>query len=239
MQDQILDMLLKKDEITWQDILHDLIKSERMDPWDIDISLLSKKYMETVRNIQETNFFISGKVVLASAILLKIKSNKLLNENIVSFDDKLYGQDELEEEIEQLESEEFEQTNQPKLTIKTPITRKRKVSLQDLVQALGKALEVDNRRKIRRQRYEEIPDNLQIPERKIDLSRKIKEVYSKVISFFKTKKGDLTFRDLTPSNSREDIVYTFIPLLHLENQKKVLMQQPIPFENIQIFLKDK
>ena len=43
MQDQILDMLLKKDELTWKDILYDLIKSERMDPWDIDVSKLSKK----------------------------------------------------------------------------------------------------------------------------------------------------------------------------------------------------
>ena len=28
MQDQILDMLLKEDEITWQTILYDLIKKE-------------------------------------------------------------------------------------------------------------------------------------------------------------------------------------------------------------------
>ena len=49
MQDRIFEMLLKEDEITWQTILYDLVKTEEMDPWDIDISLLSQKYLETVK----------------------------------------------------------------------------------------------------------------------------------------------------------------------------------------------
>ncbi len=236
MQDQILDMLLKKDELTWQDILYDLVKSERMSPWDVDVSLLSKKYLETVRKIKETNFFVSGKVILASAILLKIKSNKLLTENIANFDNQLFDQNE-EEYIEGLEEEQTQL--QPRLTIKTPITRKRKVSIQDLVSALEKALEVDTRRKIRREIYETIPENLEIPQKKIDLGEKVKEIYGKVVNFFNTKKGDLTFTQLVPSNSREDKVFTFVPLLHLENQNKINMSQRESFGEININLKRK
>src|SRR3989338_7199529 len=92
MHDQILDMLLKKDEITWQTILYELIKTEEINPWDIDISLLSQKYLETLKKLQDTNFFISGKVILASAILLKIKSEKLLEENIARFDSIMFNQ---------------------------------------------------------------------------------------------------------------------------------------------------
>jgi segregation and condensation protein A len=238
MQDQILDMLLKKDEITWQDILYDLIKSERMSPWDVDISLLSKRYLDIVRKLKETNFFVSGKVILASAILLKIKSNKLLTENIANFDNRLFDQEEEEDYIEGLEDEE--QTRlQPRLTIKTPIARKRKVSIQDLVSALEKALEVDTRRKIRRENYETITEALEIPQKKIDLGEKIKEIYGKVISFFNTKKGNLTFTQLVPSNSREDKVLTFVPLLHLENQNKINMSQQKSFGEININLKRK
>ena len=120
MQDQILDMLLKRDEITWQTIIYDLVRTEQLDPWDIDISILSKKYLEIVKRLQETNFFISGKVILASAILLKIKSDKLLDENIAHFDNLLFD-NELEE------FEDFEQKNKriklmenPRLTIRTP-----------------------------------------------------------------------------------------------------------------------
>ena len=77
MQDRLFEMLMQRDEITWQTIIYDLIRTEQMDPWDIDISLLTQKYIETVNKLQEMNFFISGKVLLASAILLRIKSYKL------------------------------------------------------------------------------------------------------------------------------------------------------------------
>ena len=132
MQQEILDMLLKEDEITWQSILYDLVKSEKMDPWDIDISILSQKYLEIVKQLQETNFFVSGKIILASAILLKLKSNKLLTDHIASFDNLLFHQD-----IEELD--DFEVKNQriklmenPRLTIKNPQARKRKVSLMNM-----------------------------------------------------------------------------------------------------------
>ncbi|MBI2109725.1 hypothetical protein HYT58_00960 [Candidatus Woesearchaeota archaeon] len=73
MQERLFDMLVNQDEITWQAIIYDLVKSEQMDPWDIDINILTHRYLETVRGLEEHNFFISGKVILAAAILLKIK----------------------------------------------------------------------------------------------------------------------------------------------------------------------
>ena len=51
----------------------------------------------TVKKLQEMNFFISGKVVLASAILLKIKSNRLVNEDIARLDNLLYPSEDDEE----------------------------------------------------------------------------------------------------------------------------------------------
>ena len=89
-QDKILTLLMQKDEITWQTILFDLIKSGEIDPWDIDISILSHKYLETVRKMQEANLFISGKGILASAILLKIKSDRLVTEGIGMLDNLMF-----------------------------------------------------------------------------------------------------------------------------------------------------
>ncbi|MBI2670855.1 segregation/condensation protein A [Candidatus Woesearchaeota archaeon] len=238
MQDQILDMLLKKDEITWQSILYDLVNSEQMDPWDIDISLLSQRYLETIKKFQETNFFISGKVILASAILLKIKSEKLLDERLARFDSILFNQP-----LDDLElMQEFEEKNQriklmenPRLTVKTPLARKRKVSLNDLISALEKALEVDKRRTLRNMALMSVPENIKIPEKKFDITEKIKEIYDKIKHLFTTKKtGKITFTELVPSNKKEDKVYTFIPLLHLANQEKIDLNQEIPFGEIQI-----
>ncbi|MBU3940784.1 MAG: segregation/condensation protein A [Nanoarchaeota archaeon] len=234
MQDQILEMLLKKDEITWQTLLYDLVKTEQMNPWDIDISLLSQKYLETVQKLQEMNFFISGKVILASSILLKIKSNKFLTENIADFDNLLFDTE--AEDIEDFqEDKSIRLETQPRLTIKTPQSRKRKVSIQDLVSALEKALEVDKKRKIRVIERERNKVHMELPEKKVDISSLIKTVYGKIKDFFKTKE-DLTFTELTNSDKKEDKIYTIVPLLHLANQEKVDLNQKKHFGEIDIKL---
>ncbi len=94
MQERIYHILTQKDEVTWQTVIHELVKTEQMDPWDIDISKLAKRYMETLKVLQEHSFSISGKMILASAILLKLKAAKLVDEHIAGFDSLLFSKDE-------------------------------------------------------------------------------------------------------------------------------------------------
>ncbi len=237
MQEQLYNMLLKKDEITWQSIILDLIKSEQLNPWDIDISLLTKKYIEKIKQMQEANLFISCKVLLASAFLLRIKSYKLVTEEILNFDNKLNPPEEFEEIEELYQNAPFPNIEMPKLTIKTPLPRKRKVTLADLMNALQKALEVSNRKTLRRQLEAQI--NVQIPEKKIDITSLIMEVYNKITEFFKfDKKSKLTFTKLVNSKRKEDKVLTFIPLLHLDNQEKINLSQEQHFGEIYIDIND-
>jgi len=241
MQDRLYNILLQKDEITWQSLIYELVRTGQMDPWDIDISLLAQRYIITLKDLKETNFFISGKVILAAAILLKIKSDKLLTEKIANFDEQLFGK----EAIEELEDLGFNEQldriklfENPKLTIKTPLTRKRKVSLQDLMGALQKALEIDKRRTMRKLREKEVISAMKIPEKKIDITQLIKDVYERVRNFFSSKKGDvLTFTALVNSDKKEDKISTFIPLLHLDNQEKINLIQEKQFGEINILLK--
>ena len=237
MQDQILDMLLKRDEITWKDLITNLVKSEQMDPWDVDLSLLAQKYIEILKQLKEVNFFVSGKVVLAASILLKIKTNKLLNQNFADFDSLLFSNDDEDEEDYISNYHKGEEGLNVKLTIKTPQARKRKVSINDLVFALERALEVEQRRKMRYIREAEIPDSIKVPDKKIDIGNKITEIYEKIKNFLK-KENKVTFSQLTPSKEKEDVIYTFIPLLHLDNQKKIHLQQERPFEEINIIIKE-
>ena len=46
--EKIFQILFEKDDVTWQTIIYELVKSEEIDPWDIDISLLTKKYISQV-----------------------------------------------------------------------------------------------------------------------------------------------------------------------------------------------
>lgn len=230
MQDKLYEMLIKKDEISWQGIIYDLINSEQMDPWDIDVSILAKKYMETIKTLQKHNFLISGKVLLASAILLKIKSNKLLTENIADFDNQLFQRE--EDILEEMEDFQQPQEEVPSLLIKTPHTRKRKINLNDLMGALQKALEVNHRRSVRKLQ-DRVIQQPEIPEKKADISFLIKQIYEKIKQFF-VKKERLTFDKLVPSDRKEDKILTLLPLLHLDNQGRVDVNQEIPFGEILI-----
>ncbi len=133
MQKRIYSMLVSEDEVTWQTVLQDLIKREGMNPWDIDVSNLTAEYISEVKNLKEHNFRISGKVILAAAILLKIKSKRFLGEDIMELDRMLNAAEE-EEEYEEL-IDDFRNPGlindeeKHKLIPMTHRARKRKVSV--------------------------------------------------------------------------------------------------------------
>ena len=234
MQDRLYNLLMQKDEITWQSIIYDLVRTGEMDPWDIDVSVLSKRYLETLKTLKEAHFLISGKVVLAAAILLRIKSDKLVTEKIANLDSQLFSQGEIED-LDNFEDniERIKLLGNPRLTIKTPLARKRKVSLNDLMGALQRALEVDQRRTLKRLREEEHLSKVKIPEKKVDISVLIKELYTKISDLF-SKKPTLTFSELVPGGRREDKIITFIPMLHLVNHGKIDIEQKEHFGEIDI-----
>lgn len=241
MQDQIYNLLISEDKLTWKSLIYELVKTEQLNPWDIDISLLSKRYIEEIRRLQNANFFISGKMILASSILLKIKSNKLLMDDLSKFDAQLYaGMNELQELENEDISLDMEQNlalqdiTEPMLTIKTPLPRKRAVTLNDLMSALQKALEVNERRIIRRQA--QIPTDVKMPEKKMDITELINRVYNRIKSFFSARKDKLTFTALVGSNEKKDKIYSIISLLHLETQQKINLIQHENFGEIEIEL---
>ena len=235
-QEKIFELLLNKDDVTWQTIIYELVRSEEMDPWDIDVSLLAKKYIEMLKKLKELNFRISGRVLLAAAVLLKIKSKRLVGIDIDEFD-KLFSQSEGSDELfyEDEEAIETVQEEIPSLIPKTPQPRKRKVSIYDLVDALQKALEVKDRKVMR-----SIPKaKIEMPEKSRDISLVIKEVYLKIKKFFSKENKRLTFTSLVPSDSKKEKIYTFVPLLHLTNQRKIDLLQFEHFGEIEILLNKK
>ena len=107
--------------------------------------------------------------------------------------------------------------------------------MQDLISALSKALEVNRRKIIRHERYNFVPE-MEIPDRKIDITKRIKQLYEQIVNFFKKTLGKetLTFTKLIPSENKEDKIYAFIPLLYLDSQEKVDLSQKEHFGEIEI-----
>ena len=141
-QEQIHDLLFNR-EIGWQEIIYDLINTEQLDPWDIDIIVLSDKYLKKMQEFEEADFFVSSKVLLAASLLLRIKSEILLNQYIKSIDEILFGQKEKRKHVlERIELDE----EIPELIPRSPIPRFRKVTLKELMNSLNKAIITENRR---------------------------------------------------------------------------------------------
>lgn len=237
MQEQIFDLLLQQEDVTWKSLLYDLVQQEGMDPWNINITLLTQKYIQVIKEMKEHDFRISGKILLAAAILLKIKSTHLLENDIAKLD-LLISQAEDEEDIEEdLFSSMAERSkrdpNQYTLIHRTPQPRQRKVSIQDLVEALQRTMKT-KKRLLAQQR----PAKFKMPKKGTDIMEVIRDIYHKISYYSKKDKSKtITFTRLLPSRpKRHDKVFTFLPLLHLENQHKVATTQREAFAEIHINL---
>lgn len=234
-QEQIQDLLFGK-ELGWQEIIYDLINSEQLDPWDINLIILTNKYLEKIRELEEADFFISSKVLVAASLLLRIKSEILLNDYITSIDDILFGKKEEKKSI--LERMELNEEI-PGLIPRSPLPRLRKVTLNELMESLNKAITTENRR-IKR----EIIDRnalriaaFSLPKRRYNIKDKIKEIYDKLFIHL-NENEDRTRVAYTEfvHGDRDERIISFLPLLHLEHQKKVWLQQENHFEEIYIWL---
>jgi segregation and condensation protein A len=232
--EKIYEVLFDKDDVTWQSIIYELVKSEEINPWDIDIGLLTKKYIDVVKKLKEFDFNISGKALLASAILLKIKSNRLVGEDLEEFDRIIAGEPEDDDFFEEnilanpRTEEEIRQ-----LIPRLPQPRKRKVSIYDLMGALEKALEVKERRVMKN-----MPSfDVVIPKKKPNVTLIMQNLFLRIKKFFLLGNEELTFNKLIPSETKEDKVMTFIPLLQLANRRKIDIHQEKPFGDISIYLR--
>jgi len=234
-QEQIHGLLFGE-QLSWQSIIYDLINTEQLDPWDIDISLLANKYLERVREMEEANLFVSSKVLFAASLLLRIKSEILLNQYIPSLDDILFGREEKKKYVqERIELDE----EVPDLVQRTPLPRYRKVTLQELMSALGKAVRTENRRiqKVVTARQQEIETAIAIPKGRINIRDSIKNIYGKLKSIFSSNKERISFSDFVNEHNNGKKVEAFVPLLHLDNQHRVVLEQENHLDEIWIWLK--
>lgn len=234
-QDQIHDILFGN-SLSWQAIIYDLINTEQLNPWDVDITLLSNKYLEKVKLLEEANFVVSSKVLLAAAILLRMKSEILLDYDLPTIDQMLFGKKE-EKKYTQERIELDEEI--PALLVKTPIPRFKKVTLEELMKALGKAINTENRRikKIVAAKQQEYETSLYLPKSKINVKDRIRQIYSRLKTIFENREEKLAFSEFAGKTDDERIT-AFVPLLHLDNQNKVWLEQEAAFDEIFIWLKN-
>ena len=130
---------IKKDlRVDAIEIILDLVREGKIDPWNIDIVDLYDKYMERIAQMKQDNLRSIGKAILFSATLLKIKSDIFQGISIKDFEPEPldYFEDDYVDDIEQLQIPtnnvvSFDEVLQRRTSVR--LNRKRTVTLDDLL----------------------------------------------------------------------------------------------------------
>jgi len=183
---------------------------------------------------------------LAAALLLRIKSDFLLNKHLKTIDEILFGKKQKKESI--IEPIEIDEDNLPILVPKTPLPRFKKVTLNELIEALDKAIKTESRKikkEVNLKRAKKLSE-IDFPEfRRINLKDRVRTLYAKVLTVLKQSKKQKINPEIILDKikyskligtEREERLACFLPLLHLSNSKKLWLDQENHLDEISIFL---
>lgn len=216
-EESILKVIIEKQ--SWEEIIYHIVSIEKLNPWDIDLIKLTNSFIRFISQVEELDFRIPAKVVFVAGILLRLKADYLT----------LF---EVEEELMEKERPKEEITI-PKISeLGIPLKRipKRQITLEELIHALRKALAVRERREERRLKAR-VGIEAQLSEE--DVRRRIEEVMARIDGLLKELGVDkITFEQLVPRWEREEIVRNFVPVLHLDQDKKISTEQEEFFKDI-------
>ena len=215
---------------TWKEILIDLVKSEKLNPWDMDISVLADKYIEKIKKMRILELRVPANVILAASILLRLKSEMLQIQS---------------EEQEVIEETYVDQpnTNVGILNIIVRSPPKRQITLSDLIKALEEVMKIEKRRI----EVEMEKERKKLEKIEVRISRDIEDEIEKVLKIIEkySEDGLITFSEILKIRakenkenkiSREDIIFSFISLLHLVMKNKIDVFQEEVFGEIIIKL---
>jgi len=225
-EENLLKMVLEKEN--WEEVLYQIVSLENIDPWDVDLVKLTEGFLRFIRSAEQLDFRIPAKIVFVAAILLRLKSDYLS-----IFDEKSAVEEALEKE--KILPELGIDPNLIKLGVPIKRMPKRQVTLDELIVALKRALDVREKKVERVQRIRSrLRDELKTEE---DIIRRIEKVMDEIEERMKAAgkvgpDGKLNFRDIVENWNREQIVGHFIPILHLEKSQKISTEQAELFKEI-------
>ena len=225
------------------DLLLHLIKQSNIDIYDIEISEITKQYLDYINKMEELNINVASSYIVMAAELMEIKSKSLLpkqedeeeeeeeisKENLINKLIEYKKYKEMAPSFKDLESirqniyiKSPERLNK---YIDTKIVKQEDTSIDDLIDAFKKFLERKNTEKpittkITNKEYS-------VKERKTNIKQILKE------------KNKVLFTELFEENNTGFIIVTFLSILEMTKEKEIVIKQDINFSDITIELKVK
>jgi segregation and condensation protein A len=213
------------DTQSWEDMIYHIVNFEGLNPWDIDITKLTDSFLEYIEKLKIVDFRIPAKVILVAAILLKLKA-----ETLFPSDNKEVFEPENGKENEYL----LLRQKLSEIKIVPPIERfpQKSVSLEELVQALGKALHVRERKEERKRVIgRRLSKEINLEEE--DIESRIGKLMDEINFLIKKLKANkVEFSKVVDNWERDEIVRHFLPLLYLSSRGEVSTEQKDFFKEI-------
>lgn len=199
------------DQPNWKIILYDLVKSNEIDIWNVDLINLTDLYLEKIRNLKEENLIVPANALLAAAILLKLKAYSL----------KLTAADNNEEELKLLTDDNYILSNS--VDLNTPMRLKEgQVSLDELINVIDLMMNAPTKKNVDRKLKEKKEIEFILPKRTIDFSERsdslLAEIKDNADNYNMVLFSKFTKAEKDPYLIVENY---FIPLLFLVQDKKI------------------
>ncbi len=221
--EKIIDMILNEQ---WRETIE--VLTEDMDPWDIDLVVLSERFISYLEKLKSRDLKVPAKMVLIAALIYRMKSEFFKPpsyEEDIPKEEDVYIDEEMIENLNDINlgNLDINVVNLPTIILPTKKPVARKVTIYELLDALEKAL---------RSRRRHINDEMfSFDLHEFDIRELIEETYEKIIELFRVEK-DVVFSHLLDRDDALEKIMRFQSILHLSNEERIICKQDEPFGEI-------
>ena len=225
------------------DLLLHLIKTSKMDIYDISIEEITKQYLEFIKRMKEMNLDIASEYLVMASELIEMKSRLLLPTSKNEEDDD-YEEDPKEKLINRLlEYKKYKdmvdtfkvlEEERKEIFTKEPINLSEykdvqtenngDITLEDLINALNNFL---------KRKEDEKPKETKITKKELSVTERTTQIRNIL-----KKKKRVSFFDLFEIKTKEYVVVTFLSILEMAKYGEINIIQENNFNNIIIDVKE-
>ena len=200
-------------------VLLDLARRGEIDPWDLDLSAVTEKFLERIEALGNRDLPALGRTLLYASILLRMKS------------DSMEGEEEPGEEFEELDDPPVFRRRIVEGLPSPPIRRRarRPVTLEELISELRRA-ETVAERKVGRERARPEPTVEEAMERAHEegIEGRIRTLRGTIFEMLAAEER-ISFSDLP-----ERDVLSYVSLLFMAGRREIWLQQDALFGELYI-----